>query len=282
MVDMMNTDFKPGDIVRHPKHGPGIVYVSPTYPDQLHIMYRNVNGLSASTANLTDWERVETCTELERRWLDYRGGVHCTCDTYPETTNGPEEDCEIHGRPYEDWVKRGAELQDELARAEIVKPGHVQVRVDDLDLSHWLNKQEGDNIWGEASRVAIRAAKAVAAQRAESTPTADEKPMSATVTLFCPDCGEAENVTVVMLGRQSNGQRWFDLREFHAHTCPPAQPDEPTEFGARVTVTLPEGTPEKWLRVVSGDDWPWRNSDGDRHFWAYLIERGAVTLGWDE
>ena len=120
------------------------------------------------------------------------------------------------------------------------------------------------------------------AQRAESTPPGDEKPMSATVTLFCPDCGEAENVTVVMLGRQSNGQRWFDLREFHAHTCPPAQPDEPTEFGARVTVTLPEGTPEKWLRVVSGDDWPWRNSDGDRHFWAYLIERGAVTLGWDE
>ena len=64
--------------------------------------------------------------------------------------------------------------------------------------------------------------------------------------------------------------------------CPPSQPDEPTEFGARVTVTLPEGTPEKWLRVVSRDDWPWRNSDGDRHFWAYLIERGAVTLGWDE
>ena len=67
-----------------------------------------------------------------------------------------------------------------------------------------------------------------------------------------------------------------------AHTCPPAQPDEPTEFGARVTVTLPEGTPEKWLRVVSGDDWPWRNSDGGRHFWAYLIESGTVTIGWDE
>ena len=64
---------------------------------------------------------------------------------------------------------------DGWERVETVRPGHVQVRVDDLDLSHWLNKQEGDNIWGEASRVAIRAAKAVAAQPSESTPPADEQ-----------------------------------------------------------------------------------------------------------
>ena len=228
MVDMMNTDFKPGDIVQHPKRGPGIVYVSPTYPDQFRIMYRNVNGHSASTANLTDWERVETCTRSERQWLDYRGGVRCTCDHNPATTNGPEEDCEIHGRPYAEWVKRAAGAQAESARIETVRPGHVQVRVDDLDLSHWLNKQEGDNIWGEASRVAIRAAKAVAAQPSESKP---------------------------------------------------AQPDEPTEFGARVTVTLPDGTREKWLRWAGG---LWADEDGELTTWGDLIESGTVTIGWDE
>ncbi|WP_214292575.1 hypothetical protein, partial [Escherichia coli] len=96
------------------------------------------------------------------------------------------------------------------------------MRVDDLDLSHWLNKQEGDNIWGEASRVAIRAAKAVAAQPSESKP---------------------------------------------------AQPDEPTEFGARVTVTLPDGTREKWLRWAGG---LWADEDGELTTWGDLIESGTV------
>lgn len=119
-------------------------------------------------------------------------------------------------------------------------------------------------------------------------PPADEKPTSATVTLFCPECGEAENVTVVMLGRQSNGERWFDLREFHAHTCPPAQPDEPTEFGARVTVTLPDGTREKWLRSEVKTNEAWRAENGSEigwfsaTTWDNVIERGTVTLGWDE
>ena len=125
-------------------------------------------------------------------------------------------------------------------------------------------------------------------ERAESMPPADEKPTSATVTLFCPECGEAENVTVVMLGRQSNGERWFDLREFHAHTCPPAQPDEPTEFGARVTVTLPDGTREKWLRSEVKTNEAWRAENGSEigwfsaTTWDNVIERGTVTLGWDE
>ena len=165
-------------------------------------------------------------------------------------------------------------------RVETIRPGHVQVRVDDLDLSRWEGAVEKE--WYNATRVAIRAANAIAAQRAESTPPADEKPMSATVTLYCPDCGEAENVTVVMLGRQSNGERWFDLREFHAHTCPPAQPDEPG-LGAVVTV---DGThyvrierdaecePFHWLKVGS----PGTTCTT----WAELTERGTVTLGWAE
>lgn len=108
----------------------------------------------------------------------------------------------------------------------------------------------------------------------------DEKPTSATVTLYCPDCGEAIPVTVVMLGRQSNGERWFDLREHFVHTCPPAQPDEPTEFGARVTVTPDLSVAdERWCR--QHDDY-WASEDSELMTWAYLCQRGTVTLGWDE
>ena len=63
------------------------------------------------------------------------------------------------------------------------------------------------------------------------------------------------------------------------HTCPPAQPDEPIEFGARVVVTLPDGTREKWLRQVDG--W-WVNEYGTLSKWAHLIESGIITLGWDK
>lgn len=229
MVDMMNTDFKPGDIVQHPRWGNGVVTSTP-YGQVIYYAQRLNLGVACGSSDLTGWKRVETCTELERRWLDYRGGVHCTCDTYPGTTNGPEEDCEIHGCPYEDWVKCAAELQDELARAEIVKPGHVQVRVDDLDatkLREWSGFSEDE--WNFLPNVAtIRVAKAIAAQRAESKP---------------------------------------------------AQPDEPTEFGARVTVTLPDGTREKWLRWAGG---LWADEDGELTTWGDLIESGTVTIGWDE
>ena len=51
------------------------------------------------------------------------------------------------------------------------------------------------------------------------------------------------------------------------------------EQPTNATVTLPEGTPEKWLRVVSGD---WANADDGLATWAYLCQRGTVTLGWDE
>ena len=162
-------------------------------------------------------------------------------------------------------------------RVETVRPGHVQVRVNDLDLSRWEGAFEGG--WNHSTRVAIRAANAISAQRDESTPPADEQPTNATVTLFCPDCGGAENVTVVMLGKQSNGERWFDLREFHAHTCPPAQPDEPTLFGARIVVTDDlSGKAERWCRQ---HDEYWASENGALMTWAYLTQRGAVTLGWE-
>ena len=117
MVDMMNTDFKPGDIVQHPEHGYGVVLKN--FPGVPTIYFAGKHGYENTTRGFTGWERVET---------------------------NPR--CPKHG----------------------------------------------------------------------------EKPTSA-------------------------------------------------------TVTLPEGTSEKWLRVVSGD---WANADDGLATWAYLCQRGTVTLGWDE
>lgn len=169
-------------------------------------------------------------------------------------------------------------------RAETVRPGHVQVRVDDLDLSHWLNKPDDDNIWGESARVAIRAANAIAAQRAESTPPAVEKPTSATVTLYCPDCGEAIRDTAMVVVNRGGGRYLGFCTADAAHTCPPAQPDEPTEFGARVTVTLPDGTREKWCRLGKHHPAPWLGETYEvpGEAWSLLCGRGTVTIGWDE
>ena len=162
-------------------------------------------------------------------------------------------------------------------RVETVRPGHVQVRVDDLDLSRWEGVAEKE--WYNATRVAIRAANAIAAQRAESTPDADEKPTSATVTLYCPDCGEPiTDTAMVVVNREGDRYLGFCTDADGAHTCPPVQPDEPTEFGARVTVTLPDGTREKWLRQVDG--W-WVNEQGGSAMWKHLCQRGTVTLGWE-
>ena len=167
-------------------------------------------------------------------------------------------------------------------RVETVRPGHVQVRVDDLDLSRWEGVFEGGG-WNHATRVAIRAANAMTAQPAESTPpadeqVADEQPANATVTLPCPDCGEPiTNTAMVEVNRE--GERYLDFCNVNVHTCPPAQPDEPTDFGARITVT--DGlsvVDEQWCRQHDGY---WASENGALMTWAYLTQRGAVTLGWE-
>ena len=275
---MTRTDLKPGDIVQHPEKGRGLVHrrfarndVGVVYAD------KDRDGITSYTYDLDGWERVETCTRSERQWLDYRGGVRCTCDHNPATTNGPEEDCEIHGRPYAEWVKRAAGAQAESARIETVRPGHVQVRVDDLgkDLSDWLNEDEDS--WELSGRVAIRAAKALAAQRTENTPPADaEEADFAIGWLNCPWCSESFTIAP-RLARDAGGHvRNVGLSI--VHTCLPAQPDEPTEFGAKVTVNG-----GRWLRVEEGkSDWPWQNGYGDNLTWNELTQRGTVTIGWEE
>ena len=120
-------------------------------------------------------------------------------------------------------------------------------------------------------------------ERAESAPPADEKPTNATVTLPCPDCGEPiTNTAMVEVNRE--GERYLDFCNVNVHTCPPAQPDEPTEFGARVTVTLPDGTREKWCRLGKHHPAPWLGETYEvpGEAWSLLCGRGTVTIGWDE
>jgi len=170
-------------------------------------------------------------------------------------------------------------------RIETIRPGHVQVRVNDLDLSRWEGVFE-EGGWNHATRVAVRAANAITAQPSESTPPADEqvageKPTSATVTLFCPDCGEPiTDTAMVVVNREGDRYLGFCTDADGAHTCPPAQPDEPTEPGIHVSVCD--------MRLVS----LMQNPTGGRLFadvksghiydWGELTERGTVTLGWDD
>lgn len=175
-------------------------------------------------------------------------------------------------------------------RAEIVKPGHVQVRVDDLDrqtLSEWSQWAGCD----PAEAALLRVGRAsIARQVGQGDPPADEKPTSTTVTLFCPveGCGEPVEVGV-HLWALKNIRDCYVTSECRGHRCKPAQPDEPTEFGARVTVTRPDGTREKWLRSEAGTStYAWRVENG-REFgrvvpiiWDNIIRRGTVSLGWGD
>lgn len=47
----------------------------------------------------------------------------CSCDPNPSTTNGPEEDCPQHGRPYSYWTNAVGELvaREPLIREQIAK-----------------------------------------------------------------------------------------------------------------------------------------------------------------
>ena len=267
--EMTSTDLKPGDFVRHPEKGNGVVYDS----TPSRVMHRNALG-RLSSSNLDDWERVETCTADERRILD----------DFREVASGEAQEAVY---PEEGVVI--ASHADFEQRPELVKPGHMQVRVDDIDPQIFSNWSQGTAFNAEDEALIRIGLAFVARQVEQGDPPSqvDEKPTSTTVTLPCPDCGEAITREVRPVRVENSRTPKWSL-EFlrspgvvgeRSHAC---QPDEPTEFGARVTVTLPDGTREKRLRVANGDDWPWRNSDGDRHFWAYLIERGTVTLGWEQ
>ena len=170
-------------------------------------------------------------------------------------------------------------------RAETVKPGHVQVRVDDLDpqtLSEWSQY----TVHSDCDSVLVRTGRAFIGQQVEYNPRCPkrgEKATSATVTLPCPDCGEAITRTAeVWTGIPRNRILAWATTEWH--TCAPAQPVEPTEFGARVTVTMADGSSEKWCRLGQHSPTPWL---GERYSvpgegWDLLCRRGTVTIGWGD
>ena len=175
-------------------------------------------------------------------------------------------------------------------RVEIVRPGHVQVRVDDLDpqtLSEW-SQYAGCNLVETAllrvgcASIARQAGQGdPTAQRAESTPPADEQDASATeaATYQCPWC--STDVTFSLrLDRHPGVGVMVWVAADGGHACPPAQPDEPTLFGARIVVTDDlSGKAERWCRQ---HDEYWASENGALMTWAYLTQRGTVTIGWDE
>ena len=269
MTTHSTTDLKPGDIVQHPEKGRGYI-LRHGEGGSVRVIYAGQARTLGFDLDLdTDgWERVETCTAGERRILD----------DFREVASGEAQEAV--------YPEAGVVIAPHDAfkqRPELVRPGHVQVRVDDLDLRSWAVLGE-DHYSSAAFRAGVRVAKAVTAQRAESAPPAeeqerDEKPTSATVTLYCPDCGEPiTNTAMVEVNRE--GERYLDFCNVNVHTCPPAQPDEPTEPGIHVAVCD--------MRLVSLV----QNSDGKRffadvksgrvYFWDDLTERGTVTIGWDE
>ena len=80
------------------------------------------------------------------------------------------------------------------------------------------------------------------------------------------------------------GGAWPRLVAVPQHTCPTAQPDEPTEFGARITLTLKDGARERWLRTGIHKPWQCYLGNGEMIYdhWDELTERGTVNLGWDD
>lgn len=112
-------------------------------------------------------------------------------------------------------------------------------------------------------------------ERAEvvNTPTAGEKPMSATVTLFCPveGCGEPVEVGV-HLWALKNIRDCYVVSECRGHRCKPPQPDEPTGLGAVVEVGG-----KRFVRTDE-DGHPWIDNVAYWHTWDEITARGPVTV----
>jgi hypothetical protein len=162
-------------------------------------------------------------------------------------------------------------LLDGWENVDVVKPGHVQVRVDDLqreDFNHGRTISSGSladiRLWN-------------ACQGDTQPDEAAPRPTEMTVTLGCPECG-GEVEAHVWLRELQGG--CYAVSTPATHACPPPQPDEPTLFGARIIVTDDlSGKAERWCRQ---HDECWASENGALMTWAYLTQRGTVTIGWDE
>lgn len=54
-----------------------------------------------------------TRDRVANRPVDHNGEM-CHCDYNPETTDGPQEDCPVHGRPYSYWVRQTHQAEQQL------------------------------------------------------------------------------------------------------------------------------------------------------------------------
>ena len=63
----------------------------------------------------------------------------------------------------------------------------------------------------------------------------------------CPWCQESV-AAIHLASRDANGCV-VPLSLSTSHRCPPVQPDEPTEFGAKATVAQADGHIERWLNM---------------------------------
>lgn len=232
------SQFKPGDVVQHSEHGYGIFYVAAAGS---LVMHRNAKGHVGIDDLDEEWERVETCTtEAVRILEDYQQIVSKSA-----------------GVVVRDAVVMMTTAAYEAYRGrEIVQPGHVQVRVDDLDLGTTAGRvsaidrlyeaftppQPDEEIVGGGCECrvtpehtwtthygAVEPGSLV--EYNPRRPKRDEKPTSATVTLFCPveGCGEPVEVGV-HLWALKNVRDCYVVSECRGHRCKPPQPDEPTEF----------------------------------------------------
>lgn len=168
---------------------------------------------------------------------------------------------------------------DGWERVEIVKPGHIQVRVDDLDpqtLSEWSQY----TVHSDCDSVLVRTGRAFIGQQVKYNPHCPkhgEKATSATVTLPCPDCGEdITHRVVVRLDPDvfSGGYYLAFEGEYPVtnHRCKPAQPDEPTGLGAVVEVGG-----KRFVRTDE-DGHPWVDNVAYWHTWDEITARGPVTV----
>lgn len=165
---------------------------------------------------------------------------------------------------------------DGFAPIRVVRPGEFAVRVDDIAewiVEGWGDAKESAFPWGTSQLLAIRAAKAIQAQRDQATPpaTPETLPTETVVRLACPECGDAVEAAAVV---EECGDGYSVVYPVSApqpgepdHVCKPTIPDEPTEPGARWTLDgkrcVRDASPKgrlAWLDVDSIGDWcSWDN-----------------------
>ena len=117
------TDLKPGDIVQHPERGPGLV------GGGKQILYLARDGFVYAAVDPDGWERVETCTtEAVRILEDYQ-------QIASKSAGVVVRDAVVMMTPAVYEAHHGRET---------VRPGHVQVRIDDLELGPSVYETEGE------------------------------------------------------------------------------------------------------------------------------------------